>query len=93
MAAYRRTRIVKDFLESIREAGVALIEDRGMPRRDLEAAVSRALTDFLQVHSLIDGPAASLAAFQKRPQTSAMRNSVPSRRRESVLADPLLLAC
>jgi hypothetical protein len=45
MAAYRRTRIVKDFLESIREAGVALIEDRGIPRRDLEAAVSRALAD------------------------------------------------
>jgi hypothetical protein len=56
MAAYCRTRIVKDFLESIREAGVALVEDGGIPRRDLEAAVSRALADLLQVHSLIDGP-------------------------------------
>ena len=31
VAAYRRARIVKDFLESICEAGVALIEDRGIP--------------------------------------------------------------
>lgn len=47
MAAYRRTRIVKDFLESIREAGVALVEDGGIPGRDLQAAVSRALADLL----------------------------------------------
>ena len=57
MAAYRRTRTVKDFLESICEAGVALIEDRGIPRCDIEAAMSCALTDLLQIHPLVDGPA------------------------------------
>jgi hypothetical protein len=40
MAADVRTGTVENPFESICEAGVALIEDRGMPRRDLEAAVS-----------------------------------------------------
>ena len=35
-----RTGTVENLFESICEAGVALIEDRGIPGRDLEAAVS-----------------------------------------------------
>jgi hypothetical protein len=57
IAAYARTGTIKDLFKGVCEAGVALIEDGGVPGRDLEAAVSRALTDLLQVHPLIDGPA------------------------------------
>src|SRR6266566_2985769 len=57
VARHRRTRTVKDLLKGICEAGVALIEDRSVSGRDLEAAVSCALTDLLQVHSLVDRPA------------------------------------
>jgi hypothetical protein len=52
-----RARTVKEFLESIREAGVALVEDRRIPRGDLEAAMPRALANLLQVYSLVYGPA------------------------------------
>jgi len=57
VAAHPRTRTVKDLFKSICEAGVALIEDCGISRRHLQAAVPRALTDLLQIHSLVDGPA------------------------------------
>jgi hypothetical protein len=57
IAAYGRTGTVEDLLKGICEAGVALIEDRSVSGRDLEAAVSCALADLLQVHSLVDGRA------------------------------------
>ena len=57
VAAHGRTRTVEDLLKGICEAGVALIEDRSVSGRDLEAAVSCALTDLLHVDSLVDGPA------------------------------------
>jgi len=57
VAAYDRRDTVEDLLKGICGARVALIEDRSVSGRDLEAAVSCALTDLLQVHSLVDGPA------------------------------------
>jgi hypothetical protein len=48
---------IKDLLKCIREAGVALVEDRGIPGRYLETPVSRPLTDLLQAHSFVDRPA------------------------------------
>jgi|ERR1700722_426401 hypothetical protein len=57
LAPYGSAGGVKDLFKGIREAGVTVIEDGSVPRRDLEAAMSRALTDLLQVHPLVDGPA------------------------------------
>ena len=57
LAPYGSAGGVKDLFKGIHEAGVTVIEDGSVPRRDLEAAMSRALTDLLQVHPLVDGPA------------------------------------
>jgi hypothetical protein len=50
---------VKKLFEGICEAGIALIKNLGIAGRDLEATVSGALADLLQVHAVVDGPADS----------------------------------
>lgn len=57
MAGSSRTGVVEDLFKGVCENGVPLIKDCRIPGRNFEAAVSCALPNLLQVHSLVNGPA------------------------------------